>query len=127
MISFLNSGMSLGVTQIDQKSSQAVPVGGARPVECDRAANGRFCRRDKPNEALVPAPEEAALAAGRPAVAANSVLVPVAPMANREGELCGTCDGTHAHEHPMAKCTVCGATGLAEEMANHRCNKWAFV
>lgn len=48
-------------------------------------------------------------------------LVPIDPYVNQDGELCGICDGTYAHEHPYMKCTVCGQSGLAENMNNHVC------
>jgi len=48
-------------------------------------------------------------------------VVSIEPYTNRQGDLCGICDGTHGHEHPMSKCLICGATGLAENIAKHVC------
>jgi hypothetical protein len=41
---------------------------------------------------------------------------------NKAGDLCGLCDGTHAHTHPRHKCTKCGEIGLSENMVGkHVC------
>lgn len=47
----------------------------------------------------------------------------IEPFINREGDLCPLCDGTYRHEHPMSKCSLCGVTGLAENIAVHHCSK----
>jgi hypothetical protein len=49
----------------------------------------------------------------------NVMLLPWEPLRNEEGHLCGLCDGTYAHEHPMLRCAICGETGLAENMPGH--------
>ena len=38
----------------------------------------------------------------------------IPPFRNRAGELCGTCDGTEAHEHSCVECSRCGQQGLEE-------------
>ena len=53
-------------------------------------------------------------------------IVGMTPFVNKEGELCGLCDGTHQHEHPMSKCVACGAEGLSENIAVHYCNPGVF-
>jgi len=40
--------------------------------------------------------------------------LPTDPIKNRDGALCGLCDGTYDHAHPMVKCSSCGKVGLAE-------------
>ncbi len=53
-------------------------------------------------------------------------LEPAKPMTNARGSLCGTCDGTDAHEHPCLRCTGCGVVGLAENMDKHHCVEVQF-
>lgn len=43
------------------------------------------------------------------------------PVRNREGELCGLCDGTHEHSHPQLQCAKCSTVGLARNMEGHVC------
>ena len=43
----------------------------------------------------------------------------IAPYVNPHGQMCGLCDGVYKHEHPMARCTICGATGLLENIEKH--------
>lgn len=42
----------------------------------------------------------------------HAVVIP--PFRNVLGSLCGTCDGTDAHEHPRVRCSRCGREGLRE-------------
>lgn len=63
------------------------------------------------------------LAQGRKKVTEPPTLVPDDPFKNKEGELCGLCDGRHAHEHPRVKCSLCGEEGLVENMAKHSCTR----
>lgn len=52
---------------------------------------------------------------------AQLLVQETSPEENEEGSLCGLCDGTHEHSHPMSKCVKCRAMGLAENMAKHVC------
>jgi len=43
--------------------------------------------------------------------------VETAPSMKIDAGGCGLCDGSHPHEHPMARCRRCGEVGLAENMS----------
>ncbi len=41
-------------------------------------------------------------------------FVVVPSLRNQDGQLCGTCDGTHRHEHARVRCSRCSKEGLRE-------------
>ncbi len=76
-------------------------------------------RKDEPSRSL-----EEVLSANKAVspTGEKPTLVKGEPFENAQGELCGLCDGTHAHEHPQLKCRLCGEQGLVENMVTHVCD-----
>lgn len=52
-----------------------------------------------------------------------AMLQAAAGLVNREGDLCGLCDGTNEHVHPQLVCLRCGVVGLDENMRDHVCGR----
>ena len=41
------------------------------------------------------------------------------PMHNPKGYLCGLCDSSTEHYHPVFRCHLCGIEGLSENWERH--------